>query len=135
MTHIRTKLVIAGVILAAALGYLAFAGVKKGWVYYLQVDAFLADKQFQDQRVRLCGTVAEDGFQMNAGLLTAKFSLAGEKGRLPVVYKGSMPDMFKPGAQVVAEGQMNQAGTFECDMLMTKCASKYEEKPKDHPGH
>ncbi len=41
MTHMRIKLVIAAVALLSAVGYLAFAGARKGWVYYVDVDTFL----------------------------------------------------------------------------------------------
>jgi cytochrome c-type biogenesis protein CcmE len=39
--------------------------------------------------------------------------------------------MFKAGCDVVAEGNLDRAGVFQSDKLMTKCASKYEG---EHPG-
>jgi len=44
-----------------------------------------------------------------------------------------VPDMFKSGAEIVVEGKQDAAGVFQADVLMTKCASKYEDMPKDHP--
>jgi cytochrome c-type biogenesis protein CcmE len=132
MTLAKRKLLVAGAMLAVAVGYLAFAGVSRGWVYYLQVDEFLADAQYRAQRVRLCGQVAADGLALNPGQMTASFALAGQSGRVPVVYRGAIPDMFKAGTNVVVEGTLDRAGVFQSDVLMTKCASKYEgEHPKD----
>jgi cytochrome c-type biogenesis protein CcmE len=131
MTHGKRKFWIAGAALALAVGYLAFAGVRRGWVYYLQVDEFLADKAYQDQRVRLCGKVVPDGLVVNAGQLEASFSLSGQRGLVPVIYRGVVPEMFKAGVDVVAEGRLDRAGLFQSDVLMTKCASKYEGEHPD----
>jgi cytochrome c-type biogenesis protein CcmE len=126
MTSIRLKLLVAGVILIGAFGYLAFAGMQKGWVYFVSVDQYAADPQYHNQRVRLHGKVAADGFDASKSLLTAKFNLSGGGKSLPVVYRGVIPDMFEAGRDVVIEGRRDAAGVFQADVLMTKCASKYE---------
>ena len=127
MNPIRLKLLVAGTVLTGAFGYLAFAGMQKGWVYYVSVDQFTNDAQYHDQRVRLHGKVATDGFDASKSLLTARFNLAGSGGeQLPIVYRGVIPDMFESGRDVVVEGRRDAAGVFQADVLMTKCASKYE---------
>jgi cytochrome c-type biogenesis protein CcmE len=122
----RTKLTIAAILLAGAVAYLAFAGAREGWVYYVDVDRFVEDGRLQSQRVRLHGEVAKTDFYASAGEMTARFVLLGKQANLPVSYAGTIPDMFDAGVNVVVEGKMNAAGTFEADLLMTKCASKYE---------
>jgi cytochrome c-type biogenesis protein CcmE len=124
MKTMRTKLAVAGVILAVAFGYLAVAGMQKGWVYFVGVDQYIDDPQYLNQRVRLHGKVAPDEFSVGAA--TARFRLAGAKNALAVAYRGSIPDMFQAGRDVVVEGKRDAAGVFQADVLMTKCASKYE---------
>ena len=127
MTPIRLKLIFAGVILSGAFGYLAFAGMQKGWVYFVSVEQFANDAQFHNQRVRVHGKVAADGFDASKSLLTARFHLTGKGGEsVPVVYRGVVPDLFEAGRDVVVEGRRDAAGVFQADVLMTKCASKYE---------
>jgi cytochrome c-type biogenesis protein CcmE len=131
MKSIRIKLAIAGVILAAAFSYLAAAGMQKGWVYFVSVDQYLADSQYATQRVRLHGKVAADGLTSNKAALNATFNLTGAStsaaGRsLQVNYRGAIPDLFAAGRDVVIEGKRDAAGVFQADVLMTKCASKYE---------
>jgi cytochrome c-type biogenesis protein CcmE len=127
MNSIRTKLVIAGVILSGAFGYLAYAGMQSGWVYFVSVEQFTSDAKFHNQRVRVHGKVASEGFDASKSLLTAKFTLTGKGGRsLPVEYHGVVPEMFEAGRDVVVEGRRDAAGVFRADVLMTKCASKYE---------
>jgi cytochrome c-type biogenesis protein CcmE len=127
MTPIRLKLIFAGVILSGAFGYLAFAGMQQGWVYFVSVEQFASDAQFHNQRVRLHGKVAADGLDASKSLLTAKFNLTGTgEASVPVVYRGVIPDLFEAGRDVVVEGRRDAAGVFQADVLMTKCASKYE---------
>ena len=127
MNSIRVKLIVAGLILTGAFSYLAFAGMQKGWVYFVSVDQFVADPQFHNQRVRLHGKVAADGFDASKSLLTARFNLTAKGGQsLPIVYRGVIPDQFEAGRDVVVEGRRDAAGVFQADVLMTKCASKYE---------
>lgn len=126
MTHMRTKLSVAGLALAVAVAYLGFAGVRKGWVYYVDVDTFLADARYHDQRVRLCGRVAEDDLDVRRADLAADFTLLGPAEQLRVVYRGAVPEMFKAGSDVVIEGRLGDGGLFHADVLITKCASKYQ---------
>ena len=57
-----------------------------------------------------------------------RFTLRDVKGSatVPVVYTGSVPDLFRPGREVMLKGEL-AGGTFvaERDSLVTKCPSKY----------
>jgi cytochrome c-type biogenesis protein CcmE len=125
---IRTKLFVAGLVLVAAFSYLAASGMQKGWVYFVSVDQYLSDpQQYARQRIRLHGKVGAEALDANKASLIAHFNLAGGEGRaLPVVYRGAIPDLFAAGRDVVIEGTRDSAGVFQADVLMTKCASKYE---------
>lgn len=125
------KLWIAGIVLTSAVSYLAYAGARQGWVYYVSVDQFIQDRQQQKHRVRLMGRVSAENLVVEPGKLQACFDLESKLHRLNVNYHGTIPDLFKAGADVVVEGKMNAAGTFEADVLLTKCASKYDPKHQE----
>jgi cytochrome c-type biogenesis protein CcmE len=59
------------------------------------------------------------------------FRLRDVKGTatVPVVYKGSVPDLFRPGRDIVVEGRF-QNGVFIATpgTMVTKCPSKYVPK-------
>ena len=133
MKTIHKKFMVGGVLLAIAVGYLGFASIKSGWVYYVEVDRFMAETKFHPQRVRLCGSVSADQLKVNSAGLKANFILRGQAQSVPVAYKGVIPDMFAAGRDVVVEGKLDAAGTFQADQMMTKCASKYEAGSK-HPA-
>lgn len=131
MRHAKAKITVAACVIAAALGLLGYAGVQRGWVYYMEVDGFVADTSMHAQRIRLNGHVDDQNVIIEPADLTARFDLLGETDRVPVVYHGVIPAMFKPGCQVVVEGQLDEAGVFQADSLMTKCASKYQAEEHD----
>ncbi len=137
MNKARTKLLIAGVVISVAVTLLAVAGVREGWVYYLPVDQFVSQETHRDQRVRLHGTVGQKDYEVRSTMLSAKFDLQGETRSIRVNYTGVIPDLFEPGREVVVEGRLDDAGVFEADTLMTKCASKYGSEdgqaPHDDP--
>jgi cytochrome c-type biogenesis protein CcmE len=81
-------------------------------------------------RVSLMGQVVgtQSGDAHAAGL---RFQLRDVKGTsaVPVVYKGSVPDLFKTGRDVVVDGRLRN-GIFVAvpDTLLTKCPSKFQPK-------
>lgn len=125
---IKIKLAIAAILLVGAVAYLAGAGMKSGWVYYVDVDQFLSKQEYLDRRVRLHGKVDANDFRSSPGSLTADFRLAGKEHAIHVLYHGQIPDQFQVGRDVVVEGQLSKDGSFQADVLLTKCSSKYEAK-------
>jgi cytochrome c-type biogenesis protein CcmE len=116
--------------IAGAVVYLGAAAARSNWVYYLDVDRFVEQQRAgapDGDRVRLHGTVALEGFEVSAADMCARFKLVGEGDRLPVEYRGVVPDLLAPGREVVVEGAA-EAGIFRADVLMTKCGSKYESE-------
>ncbi len=136
MTHAQKKLIIGGLVLACAVGYLGVTGARSGWVYFLDVDTFVAEAQTvadrPAKRARVHGIVSEAGADVRPAELYAKFDLLGETSSLPIEYRGPIPDLFEPGNEVVVEGACDDRGVFVADVLMTKCASKYESDPGTH---
>jgi cytochrome c-type biogenesis protein CcmE len=130
MNPMRVKLAVGTCVFLGAITYLALAGARQAHVYHLTVDQFLSDAQYRNQRVRLCGTADDQHFSCTPALLAAKFVLKGANARLPVEYHGVIPELFQPCREVVVEGQLNPQGVFVADVMMTKCASKYESASK-----
>lgn len=137
MSPQRTKVIVGGLLLVMAVAYLAYAGVRSGHVYCVDVDQFLLDAHYHDIRVRINGSVSPDGLAIHRGQMQVRFVLLGQGGRMPVAYTGIVPDMFKPGHEVFVEGRLDGDGVFQADTLLTKCASKYDAEDAHTlpPGH
>jgi cytochrome c-type biogenesis protein CcmE len=128
----RSKIIVGSLIILAAVSYLAVAGVKKGWVYFMPVDQFAEGSEFQGRRVRLNGNVGAENLVVSRSGTLAEFTLKGQTHSLRVNYKGVIPDMFKAEHEVVVEGELT-GGVFQADVLLTKCASKYESSDGSKP--
>lgn len=121
------KILIAVTLVSAALGYLIWSASRSNLVYYYEIEEARAAVQ-PDQQIRLSGDVV-DGSIRRAGTdpaIAFEIEDAAKRSRVPVTYAGVVPDIFKPGIQVVVEGQFDGAGTFEADRLTAKCPSKYQ---------
>jgi cytochrome c-type biogenesis protein CcmE len=121
------KILIGIVLVAAALGYLIYTASRSNLVYYYEIDEARADVK-PNQQVRLSGDVVDGTLRREAGKPRITFEIedAAKENRVPVAYAGVVPDIFKPGIQVVVEGTFDEAGTFNADRLTAKCPSKYQ---------
>jgi cytochrome c-type biogenesis protein CcmE len=126
----RTKLLLCGVVIAASLAYAVYLGASSRWQYYLQVDECLRQvDQFRGKRLRLSGRVAAGSLKASPEHREANFVLEGDEHKMPVFYRGTIPDNLAEGRDVVVEGTLAGDGCFQCQTLITRCASKYA--PKD----
>ncbi len=127
---IKAKLAVCGALIAAALGYAVYLGASSSWQYYLQVDECVGQAdQFRGKRLRLSGQVAAGTLKATPEQREARFVLNGKEQQLAVRYRGSVPDNLAEEREVVVEGMLTGDLQFECDTLITRCASKYA--PKD----
>ena len=120
------RLVIALSVAAVLAVFLLYTSIAGGGTPSLRPSQ-LAGHQ---GRVSLMGQVVgtPSGDAHAAGL---RFQLRDVKGMttIPVVYKGSVPDLFKTGRDVVVDGRLRN-GVFVAvpNTLVTKCPSKYQPK-------
>ena len=79
------------------------------------------------------GGVVVGPVQGNSHASGMRFLLRDTKGSatVPVVYRGSVPDPFKVGREIILDGSVRN-GTFVAKpgSMVTKCPSKYSAKPK-----
>ncbi len=89
----------------------------------------LKERNFADgQRIRLGGLVAEESFSKDADGLTYHFDITDGAETVSVVYKGSLPDLFREGQGVVVEGSINQHGPFVATEVLAKHDENYMPK-------
>ena len=115
----------------SAVGYLMYSGLTENSVYFLNVSEALTAPQEKLTAVRLFGTVAERDLAPQDGPLGVSFRLEDKDNKAQTIvvrYKGAVPDTFKPGAEVIVEGAMENGGAFNAKTLMTKCPSKYQKE-------
>jgi cytochrome c-type biogenesis protein CcmE len=107
-------------------------------VFLLYTSAFGGTPMLQPSELKgRSGTVALGGKvvgPIDRDGRTVRFRLRDREGRasVPVVYTGSVPDLFAPGREIGIEGALRQ-GVFHGnpDTLVTKCPSKYKPERGD----
>jgi cytochrome c-type biogenesis protein CcmE len=116
-----------GGVVAACLGFLIFSATT-GTAEYYQTIAEVHSHPGSGT-VRVLGTVQGDITRDGGDHITFTAADAGQT--MPVEYTGTLPDIFKPGAQVVVEGSLRQDGTFQATAVLGKCPSKFSSaKPQ-----
>jgi cytochrome c-type biogenesis protein CcmE len=80
------------------------------------------------RRFRLGGLV-QPGSLLRGADLAVRFEVSDGGAKLPVAYKGILPDLFREGQGVVAEGSLDPSGTFRADTVLAKHDETY--MPKD----
>jgi cytochrome c-type biogenesis protein CcmE len=78
-------------------------------------------------RFRLGGMVAKDSFAREAGSMQARFEVDDGDARMPVVYEGILPDLFREDQAVVATGRMD-GGVFVAEEVLAKHDETYMPK-------
>ncbi len=126
----KLKFIFAIIIIAGAISYLVFSGVKDTMVYYLTIDELQAKvPDVYGERVRVSGTVVPGTIEKdNNGDI--KFKLTDGTNKINVNYSGIIPDIFADDVEAVVEGNYTQQNVFIADILLAKCPTKYESDEK-----
>ncbi len=121
----------AGLVILGALAYLVYANTQANAVYYMTVSELKSctTAACTSQSVRVAGVVQAGSIVRNDQAQTVKFVITQGKQTLPVVYSGIVPDIFRPGIEVVVEGHYTGHDPFQAQTLLTKCPSKFQTAP------
>ena len=125
------KVLVGVVVIGGGIGYFMYQAMQSSWAYYYSVDEFSANSEVvKNNTLRIAGRVKQGSVRRDLQDMNLAFTLAGSETEVPVNYKGSVPDNFSEGREVVVEGRLDTTGIFRADMLMTRCESKYQAKVK-----
>ena len=150
----RTKFILGGILIAAAVIYLIVTSTQAAAQYYLTVDELIAKGDtIKDRDIKLSGAVLGDSISYDMKSLTLRFTIANvpadsdeieaagglaevlhqavmdpNANRLEVVYIGPMPDLLRHEAQAIVTGRIGEDGVFEADELLLKCPTRYEDE-------
>jgi cytochrome c-type biogenesis protein CcmE len=78
-----------------------------------------------DRRMRIGGLVEQQSVSHDADGRTVSFRVTDGKTDIDVVYHGILPDLFREGQGVVAEGRLEPDGVFAASTVLAKHDEKY----------
>ena len=129
MTRKQRRLVMIGTavaVLGLALGLVLYA--MRDSIVFFSTPAMVAEKHIPaGKRFRLGGLV-QPGSLVRGDNLAISFQVADGSATLPVAYKGILPDLFREGQGVVAEGALDPSGVFKADTVLAKHDETYMPK-------
>jgi cytochrome c-type biogenesis protein CcmE len=119
----RRRLIIVGLVVLAALGFLVVRGLGNATLYFRTADEAVAQKQqLGNKQFRIEGTVVA-GTVKEVANRTA-FNIESKGVVVPVSHQGDPPELFKPGIPVVLQGHF-EGDTFASDQIMVKHSEDY----------
>ena len=94
-------------------------------VFFFTPTEVVEKKAPQDRTFRLGGLVELGSIQRKAGGLTVNFVVTDTAQKVPVSYTGLLPDLFREGKGVVAQGKLGPDGVFRADQVLAKHDENY----------
>lgn len=120
----RATLIAAAVTtLSLALGLILFA-LRETITYFKTPSDIASAPLAPNQRFRLGGLVAEGSLKRGQGA-EIEFAVTDTIKSLPVVFRGVLPDLFREGQGIVAEGRLEADGRFRADTVLAKHDETY----------
>jgi len=129
MTRKQRRLILIGGsigVLGLAIGLVLNA--LSGSIVFFNSPTDIKEKQIAaGTRVRIGGLV-KDGSVQRGDNLRIRFEVTDGKNDVPVKFQGIVPDLFREGQGVVAEGKLEPGGILDADTVLAKHDERYMPK-------
>jgi len=116
----------AAAVLAIAVA-LVLNALRDSIVFFNSPTDLVAKHAKAGERMRLGGLVKE-GTVSRGDNLMVRFDITDGTSTVPVVYRGLLPDLFREGQGIVAEGALDGTGAFRADTVLAKHDETYMPK-------
>ena len=113
---------LAGLGLATAL---VLNAIQNNLVFFFSPTQVAAKEAPVQKTFRVGGLVQQGSVKREDDGLTMRFVVTDLAHSIPVVYTGILPDLFKEGKGVVAQGRLGADGIFHADEVLAKHDENY----------
>jgi len=123
--HRRFAWIGAGVLLLAVAAGLVLNAFQSNLVFFFSPSEVAENRAPQGRAFRIGGMVVEKSLSRASDGLTVRFAVTDTVKTVPVVYTGILPDLFKEGKGVVAQGKIGPDGVFHATEVLAKHDENY----------
>ena len=123
--HRRFAWIAAGVAALCVAAGLVLNAFQSNLVFFFTPTQVAANEAPKGRPFRIGGLVEQGSLTRDAGSLTVRFRVTDTAQTIPVVYTGLLPDLFKEGKGVVAQGTVASDGTFHATEVLAKHDENY----------
>ena len=117
-------IIVAIVALGAAVGLVLYALKNNVSLYFTPTQVYNKEAP-QGRNFRIGGLVEVGSVTRRNDDLTVHFSITDNTRSMPVIYKGILPDLFKEGKGVVAQGKIEADNIFHAEEVLAKHDENY----------
>jgi cytochrome c-type biogenesis protein CcmE len=128
-TRSPARLVVALAVAGVLAVFLIYTAIGGGGIDLLQPSNLSGHRGTVSLTGKVRGPVTGDA-KTDGGLRFALHNIQGASPLVSVVYRGSVPDLFKVGRDVNLTGHL-EGGAFVANEMTTKCPSKYTATPNN----
>ncbi len=121
--HRRLTFVLIGLGLLGVAALLVLSAFDEAIVFFRSPTELVEEPELGDRRLRIGGLVEDGSVERGSGA-DVLFRVTDLENAVPVRYTGILPDLFREGQGVVAEGRM-QNGVFVADSVLAKHDENY----------
>lgn len=130
----RLGLLSLGGVLLAGAAWLVFSALERNISYFYTPSEAETAAIAPETRIRLGGLVETGSLSHGEGL-EITFRVTDGNATLPVTYSGILPDLFREGQGVIAQGAFNTNGVFVADNILAKHDENYIPKELEGISH
>ena len=123
--HKRFALIAAGLLVLAIAAALILKSFKSNLVFFFTPTQVVSGEAPKDGNFRIGGLVEMGSIERLASGTQVKFKVTDTAKTMSVLYTGILPDLFKEGKGVVAQGKLGKDGVFEADQVLAKHDENY----------
>jgi len=123
--HRRLAWIGTGLVALALAAMLVLNALRSNLVFFFSPSQVAANEAPRDRAFRIGGLVEGGSIQRAADGITMRFVVTDLAQRVPVSYRGLLPDLFREGKGVVVAGKLHADGTFEATQVLAKHDENY----------
>lgn len=120
----RLSWVIGGLVALSLIAFFLIQALRQNMVFFYSPSQVLQGEAPLNQTFRVGGIVTPGSVQRLEDGIQVQFTVTDTAQTIPVVYSGSLPDLFKEGQGVVAQGQWQQQ-RFQAYEVLAKHDENY----------
>jgi len=123
--HKKLTIIIVSVAVLGLSATLVLDAFQSNLVFFFSPTQVAANEAPQGKSFRIGGLVEEGSLKRQSDGVTVSFVVTDTAKVIPVLYTGILPDLFKEGKGVVAQGKLSADGVFRADEVLAKHDENY----------
>jgi cytochrome c-type biogenesis protein CcmE len=120
----RTVFISAGMAVLGLAAFLVLSALQDSIVFFYSPSDIEAKNIEPGRRIRIGGLVTQGSVQKSGGT-NVSFDISDGARTIKVSYHGLLPDLFREGQGIVAEGRLESLGQLRADTVLAKHDEKY----------